>query len=210
MIQHIFFTLILLSLSSCSVFGIQDEEGPDYEVLKKSGPFEIRRYAPHIIAKVSVEGNYDESSGKAFRILAGYIFGDNSVEKEISMTSPVKVEENSQKISMTSPVKTSQNGQNLTMAFSMPAKYELNDLPRPNDKRITFEKISSKLIACHEFSWLSSSKKNKQKAEELREWVEKNKKYRARPGYSYAGYNPPWTLPPFRRNEVHIEVRIKK
>ena len=203
----IFLLSISSFLSACSFFGIQDEEGPEYVTIKKSKKFEIREYQPYIVAKVTVKGNYDESSGEAFKILAGYIFGDNSIEKEISMTSPVKVKEKSQKIDMTSPVKIKEDDQNLSMAFFMPSKYDIKDLPRPRDNRIRFEKIEQQKVAVLKYSWFSSSQKNKKKAKRLRNWINNKTKYQPLPGYSFAGYNPPWTLPPFKRNEVHIELK---
>lgn len=201
-------TLVLLTslLCSCSIFGIQDEEGPDYKVLTKVEDFEIRQYNSYIVAKTTVKGDFDEASSKAFRILANYIFGDNSVQKEISMTSPVEVEQESQEIAMTSPVKMTQESQSYTMTFSMPSKYTLETLPKPDDERIQLEEVDSKIIASHEYSWFSSQEKNDKKAQQLREWIKQNKNYQAKEGHSYAGYNPPWTLPFFRRNEVHIEV----
>ena len=207
--KQIVLTLIMISFCSCSLFGIQDEEGPDYKVIDKSEDFEIREYESYVVAKTTVRGNFDDASGDAFRILAGYIFGDNYTKEAISMTSPVKVEQASEKISMTAPVEVKQEGQELTMAFSMPSQYTLKTLPEPNDDRIEFTKIQSKIIASHEYSWFSSKEKNDKKAKELREWISDNPKYKTSPGYTYAGYNPPWTLPFFRRNEVHIELRLK-
>ena len=91
--------VLLFFLSSCSFFGIQNEEGPKYRILKKDGDFEIREYEPYIIAKTTVKGTYEEASGKAFKILAGYIFGKNKNDKKIAMTSPVEVKaKNSKKI----------------------------------------------------------------------------------------------------------------
>jgi hypothetical protein len=198
--------LSLIFLTSCSLFGIQDEEGPKYEVLVSDGDFEIRRYAPYIIAKTTVSGSYEESSGKAFRILAGYIFGKNEGEKKIAMTSPVEVNNKPMKIAMTSPVEMSEDKDSFTMAFSMPSKFSLEELPKPIDKRISFEQVPIKVVAAHRYSWLSSKKKNDKKAKELREWLKNYPQYKPLLDYSYAGFNPPWTIPFLRRNEVHIQL----
>jgi len=198
--------LLPLFITSCSLFGIQNEEGPKYKVLIKDGEFEIRKYEPYIVAKTILKGNFDDSSGDGFRILAGYIFGKNKGDKKIAMTSPVKMNQESTKIAMTSPVKMNQSGDSFTMAFSMPSQYTLANLPEPLDNRITFQKLESRLVASHKFSWLSSKKKNDQKAKELREWLKEHNQYKAMDNYSYAGYNPPWTIPFLRRNEVHIEL----
>ncbi|MGK0367481.1 MAG: hypothetical protein ACI9QD_000617 [Thermoproteota archaeon] len=202
--------LSLLSFSSCSLFGIQSEEGPKYKVLDREANFEIRQYMPYIVAEASVEGNYDESSGDAFRILAGYIFGKNKGNNKISMTSPVESKQEPYKIAMTAPVTMYQSGKNLTMSFSMPSKYTLKELPKPLDSRIKFREIKEKVVAVHRFSWLSSKDKNDKKAKELRQWLKKSGKYTYNNSYSYAGYNPPWTIPFLRRNEVLIQLQETK
>jgi hypothetical protein len=194
----------LLSFSSCSIFGIQSEESPKYKVLEAKGEFEIREYSSYIIAKTTVKGDYDESSGEAFKILAGYIFGKNKTENKISMTSPVLMKNEPQQIAMTSPVVMNQTEDSFSMTFSMPSKYTLENLPEPLDKRIKFEKVEVQIIASHRFSWFSSKKKNNLMAKELRDWLKNFKNYRASEGHSFAGYNPPWTLPFLKRNEVHI------
>ena len=199
----------IVFLSSCSLFGIQNEESPNYKVIVKEGEFEVRQYSSYIIAKTTVQGNYDDDSSKAFKILAGYIFGKNKGEKKIAMTSPVVLKEKSIKISMTSPVEMSQIGNSFVMSFSMPSKYTLETLPDPIDNRISFEKVEARMVASHRFSWLSSKIKNDIRAKELRDWLENKKQYITSEGYFYKGYNPPWTLPFLRRNEVSIKINIK-
>jgi hypothetical protein len=202
--------LSLLNFSSCSLLGIQSEEGPKYKVQDREANFEIRQYSPYIVAQISIEGNYDESSGDAFRILAGYIFGKNKGNKKLSMNSPVESKQEPSKIAMTSPVTMNQSRNNFTMSFSMPSKYTLKELPEPLDSRIKFREIKEKIVAVHRFSWLSSKDKNDKKAKELRQWLKKSDKYTYKNTYSYAGYNPPWTIPFLRRNEVLIPLQEKK
>jgi hypothetical protein len=197
----------LLLLSACSLFGVQSEEQPKYKVLVQDGDFEIREYAPYIVASVTVKGDFKKSQGKAFRILAGYIFGKNKGEKKIAMTSPVEMKNEPAKIAMTSPVEMSQNKDSFMMSFSMPSKYNLKNLPTPEDKRIVFKEVPSKIVATHQFSWYGSQSRNDSKAKELRSWLKKHKNYKQSSDYSYAGYNPPWTLPFFRRNEIQIVLK---
>jgi len=199
----------LLLTSSCSFFGVQTEEGPSYKVLVKEGGFEIREYAPYIVAETMVKGNFNDSSSDAFRVLAGYIFGKNKGNKKVSMASPVQMKQSSTKIAMTSPVEMSQTANSYTMRFSMPSKYSLEDLPKPLDARIKFKEMGPRILGSHQFSWTSSQKKNDKMAQELRQWLKKQENYKALENYSYAGYNPPWTIPFLRRNEIHIEL-LKK
>ena len=202
--------LTMATISSCSLFGIQSEEGPKYKVLVKDGNYEIRKYSPYLVAQITVEGDYNDSSGEAFRILAGYIFGKNQGENKVAMTSPVEIKKDPVKISMTSPVTMDQEEKSFTMRFSMPSKYTLYDLPRPLDKRITFKEVPSKVIAVHRYTLLGSQERNEKKAAELKLWLNNRNDYTFNPDYTYAGYNPPWTIPFLRRNEIQIELIIKE
>jgi len=207
--QFILYISIISLSTSCSLFGIQNEESPSYKIILKDGPFEIRKYDPYIVAEVKIKGSYKDSSGDAFRILAGYIFGKNKNDKSVSMTSPVMIEQRPVNITMTSPVQMNQIKNNLIMRFSMPSKYNLENLPTPLDKRITLKTVDSKIIAVLRFSWLNSKEKHDTKNNELRKWLKDYIEYIPNSNYSFAGYNPPWTLPFFRRNEVHIELKEK-
>jgi hypothetical protein len=193
--------------TSCSLVGIQNEEGPKYKVIKNEGNFEIREYSSYIVAKTTIKGDYKNSSGKAFRILAGYIFGKNKTKQKIAMTSPVEVQESSTKIAMTSPVLMDEKSGTFTMSFSMPSKYKLEDLPKPLDGSISFETVPKKIVAASRFSWFSGEEKRNKKVKELKAWIAKYPNYKPQETYTYAGYNPPWTIPFFRRNEVMVEVR---
>ena len=194
-----------LSVTSCSLFGVQSEEGPRYEVLKKNGDFEIRRYESYVVATTTVRGKKDNASEVAFKRLAGYIYGHNKDDKKLSMTSPVKIEQSTE-LPMTTPVKVSTKDNIYIMSFFMPSEYKINELPTPLDQKVKLKKIESKTVASHQYTWFSSDKRNESKAKELRQWLKTQGQYKAKDSYTYAGYNPPWTIPFLRRNEVHIEV----
>ena len=195
--------IILMGLmTGCSLFGIQTEETPRHKVLVKEGVFEIREYSAYIIAKTTVKGK--SNSSKAFRILAGYIFGKNQSKTQIAMTSPVEMQ--SEQIAMTAPVEINQAQDQMTMSFSMPSKYTLETLPKPNDENIQLERVDSKIVASIQFSGLRNDKTIEKRQKELRKWLTQYPQYRVDSSHSYAGYNPPWTIPFLRRNEVHIRL----
>ena len=108
------------------------------------------------------------------------------------------------KIAMTSPVKMNESQNFFSMSFSMPSEYKIEELPEPIDKRIFFERVPETIIASLRYTWFESNERNQTKANELREWLKNQNNYIASEGFSYAGYNPPWTLPFLRLNEVHI------
>lgn len=194
--------------TACSVFGVRSEETPKYEVLQKGADKEIRQYSSYIVAKVEVQGDYEKSQREGFRILAGYIFGGNQSKTKISMTAPVE-QAKSEKIAMTAPVELGPTATGWTMAFSMPSKYKIEDLPIPNDNRVKLEEVPSKIVGVITYTGSRSEELNREKASDLESWLRKEAGYEITGLARYAGYDPPWTLPPFRRNEMMFDL-VKK
>lgn len=193
----------------CSVFGIRNEETPKYQVLETDREFEVREYAPHIVAATQVQGAYEEAQNKAFRALAGYIFGDNEKKEKISMTAPVVQAPKSEKIAMTAPVIQSPTKSGWEMTFSMPSSYKLEDLPKPKNPDVELKMMDAKTFAVLGFTGFWDEKRIKAQGERLLEWLDKQSQYEAVSLPMFAGYNPPWTLPFLRKNEVLVEVRKK-
>lgn len=182
---------------------------PDYEVVTKAENRELRKYSGYIVAKTYVEGkDYDEAQGKAFRILANYIFGDNETKSDIEMTAPVvQKPAQSTEIAMTAPVVQTADANGWTMTFMMPRKYTLETLPVPKDDRVKFEQVEPKLMATIEFTWWSTESRNEAHARELRNWIETSlNQYKIISGPMYAGYDPPWTIPFLKRHEMQYEL----
>ena len=184
-------------------------EEPKYSVLEKSPPFELRSYAPMIVAEVQVEGDLDEASGQGFRLIAAYIFGQNQVSEKIAMTSPVVVEgqsPKSAKIAMTSPVTIESSAGQWTISFVMPAEYTMESLPKPLNPKVQLRQIPAVKRAVIGFTGFYNENKVTERTLELEEWM-KTKNLQAASAPKFARYNPPWTLPFLRRNEIMIDVR---
>ncbi|MFN5376100.1 MAG: SOUL family heme-binding protein, partial [Chitinophagaceae bacterium] len=114
--------LILVVFQSFMVASTNNTEKQAYKVIKKEEGFEIRYYPPATFATIqSSAKNYRELSGNGFRKIAGYIFGNN---------------ESSSKIAMTTPVHMDISNEGSSMSFVMPSKYDINNLPRPNDANV--------------------------------------------------------------------------
>jgi hypothetical protein len=195
-------TLLIISNSSMAI------EEPSYLVSDQEAPFEVRQYSPMIIAEVMVDGSRDEASNKGFRLIADFIFGNNSgvnlEPKKIAMTAPVTVEP--QKIAMTAPVTVEElEASQWRVQFVMPKEYTIESLPKPNNKEVNIRQVAGKRYAVNQFSGLNGSEKIDTKTKELKEWIEK-KHFRMIGTPQLARYNPPWTLPPWRRNEILIEI----
>jgi hypothetical protein len=183
-------------------------EIPKYKVIKKEGSFELREYNDFIIAKVEVNAkNYDEAANTGFKLLADFIFGNNTKRAKISMTAPVGEEEiSSEKIAMTAPVKVEAVTEHTyVISFTMPKRYSLENLPVPNNKAVTFEKIPSHKVAVLRFSGFVNERILKKKTNELQTWITEQK-INPQGNFSSARYDPPWTLWFLRRNEVIVSV----
>ena len=199
-------------VASCSVFGIRTAEELKYTVVSKSGDFEIRNYEPYISAVATMKGPYKEVQGDLFRILAGYIFGKNTTDSKIAMTAPVQTnpesKDSSEQIAMTAPVVLQPESDGVwKMAFSMPSEYTMQNLPKPLDPDITLVQVPAKLFAVIRFTGsFDDLEKRRSKAEELSKWLLTQPQYKSVGEPVFAGYDPPFTLPYLRRNEVLIEI----
>jgi SOUL heme-binding protein len=198
-----FFTLLIFSNTAMA------SEEPKYTLLEKDQAFELRAYTPKIIAEVIVDGDMREASSKGFRLIADFIFGNNTAQsgksEKISMTAPVSMEPRAEKISMTVPVGVQQASDGWKVYFVMPSQYALETLPKPNNPLVSIKQIPSQKFAVVRFSGLVDEEKMANKVVELTHWIE-IKKLKMIGGPELARYNPPWTLPFLRRNEVMIAV----
>ena len=183
---------------------MSDVEKPDYKVIQSEQNIEIRQYEPMIIAEVEVDGKREDAIGDGFRLLADYIFGNNTVQQVISMTAPVQQKEN-QKIAMTAPVQQQSTGKSWRMSFVMPSKYSMDSLPVPNNNRVRLKKILTKKFVVIEFSGTNSNENVTEHENQLMNYIEANQ-IKINDSPKYAFYNPPWSLPFLRRNEVMIEI----
>jgi len=185
-------------------------EEPQYEVLASTDDYEVRRYDSYIIAETDVEGTYKTAGNKAFRILAGYIFGDNQASEKMAMTAPVESRpaDDGVKMNMTAPV-TSAPGNDetgsYTYSFVMENKYSLETLPVPNDPRVRLRVLPERTVAVHRYSgtW---SEDNYLKHERLLLDALADDGISTRGVPMSARYNAPFTPWFMRRNEVMIEV----
>ena len=179
-------------------------EKPDYKVIQSEQNIEIRQYEPMIIAEVEVDGKREDAIRDGFRLIADYIFGNNTVEQNISMTTPVQQKEN-QKIAMTSPVQQQFAGKSWQISFVMPSKYNMDSLPVPNNNRVRLKEILTKKFVVIKFSGSNSNENVIGHENQLMNFIEANQ-INIIGSPKYAFYNAPWTLPFLRRNEVMIEI----
>ncbi len=216
------FAVVFTSILPCS-HAMATEE-PKFELIEKTGDFELRRYAPMIVAETWVEGSLAEGSNAGFRLIAGYIFGDNTSRaakaggsEKIAMTVPVTMEPGPQKIAMTAPVITESSaspspaavasdaapvrGERWRMHFVMPSRYTMETLPRPNNPRVNLREIPAQNIAAKVFSGFVTDERVREETAALHAWM-KARGLSPVDAPQLARYNPPWSIPFLRRNEV--------
>ena len=185
-------------------------EEPAFEVLVTADDYEIRRYAPYIVAEVDVDGDMKKAGNDAFRILAGYIFGDNEPGEKMAMTAPVttKPADQGQRMNMTAPVLSSaadHSTEAYTYAFVMESRYSMESLPKPLDPRIRLVEIPARVIAVRRYSGSWSNKNFLKNRDTLLAALEDDGVVLSGQPW-LARYNSPLTPWFLRRNEVLVEI----
>jgi hypothetical protein len=183
---------------------VSNVEQAKYTVLESHNNIELRDYAPMIVAEAEVSGERAKAISQGFRTIADYIFGNNAATQKVAMTAPV-IQQQSEKIAMTAPVIKQSSGDAWKVRFVMPAKYTLETLPKPNNPAVKLKEVKGKRFAVIRFSGLAGEKSLKEHTQKLMDYVSE-KKLNAISAPVYAFYNPHWTLPLLRRNEVMVEI----
>lgn len=197
-----------LAVSACAVVGDRrGTEEPAHAVVAQLGAVEIRRYPARLAAETEVAGAAEAVRNEGFRRLAGYIFGGNRGAEKIAMTAPVaQAPAEGARIAMTAPVAQQQAAPGRwTIRFYMPAQWTMATLPVPNDPTVRLVEVPGETMAVLRFSGDRGAEAVAARTAEL---------LGALAGTAWAPrgapvawfYDPPWTLPWLRRNEVAVRV----
>ena len=198
--------LTALSLAFVAFTGVvMATEEAEYEVVRKDGDFELRDYAPQVVAEVVVSGSFSSAGNRAFRPLFNYISGENAVQGEIAMTAPVSQTKQSRKIAMTSPVGQRASGTDWVISFVMPAKFTMDTIPRPTDPAVELREIPAHRMAAVRYSGRWTEERYRSHLKALLDWVEAND-LAANGEPVFARYNGPFTPWFMRRNEILLPV----
>jgi hypothetical protein len=182
--------LILIGGATFVVTSRAGYETASYKVEKKSGKFEIRQYASMTVVTAPMNGNSQNGSfGKLFQ----YISGSNEGEQKIAMTTPVFMPADS-------------SGRTKEMQFVVPGDVAKKGAPSPKDKSVRLKSMSGGKYAALRFSGRSGSADRKKKLAELKALI-KAEGLSVSGSPIFAGYDPPWTPGPMRRNEVLVRVK---
>jgi effector-binding domain-containing protein len=197
-------TAILLLLITGATTAMATEEAP-YTIIKTDDIFELREYAPQVLAEIIVDGDLEGAGNKAFRPLFRYISGDNKSRGKISMTAPVSQEQKGEEISMTAPVSQQSVQGKWAVSFMMPASFTMETLPTPDDPNIKLRQVPARRVAAVRYSGFWSEEKYLLNKEKLEKWIKENR-FTVTGEPVWARYNAPFTPWFMRRNEILIPV----
>ncbi len=204
-------TLVAL-LAGCSVFGSSGVEIAPYRVIERDDAqnIELRHYEQLILVSAPMGGDMDARKNAPFSKLFDYISGNNVSNTEVPMTAPVllsaETDDKGTKIPMTAPVFLEADGSSGSMSFVLPASYTLATTPKPLDPQLEISGISDVTYAVIQFSGFLNASNIERHRELLDKWIDSKGLETIGP-YKAAGYNPPFTIPALRRNEVLIPVK---
>lgn len=181
-----------MAKSAGSLVGIRaGTEEPPYVIVGKARGLEIRSYGPRIAAETMVVADEESARNTGFRRLAGYIFGGNTGKSKIAMTAPVS--------------ETAGPGRSWRIRFFMPPEWTMDTLPTPENRDVALVELPGETVAALRFRGDRSRSAVTTRSAELQrvladtEWVPT--------GEPVAWfYDPPWTVPFLRRNEVVVPV----
>lgn len=217
------------------VFGVISVESAAFSVVSAHQNYDVRRYQQVVVAETDYEQHgSDDRKGQsaAFRRLAKYIgvFGTPENAKAgsseaIAMTAPVLTSEaiamtapviTTEAIAMTAPVLTQSSGKDLTtktMKFVMPKQFTMDSIPKPTNDAVRVVEHPEQLMAVSVFSGTASDATAAKHAEALVSaiqadglTVDSSKAAAGERVWQLAQFNPPWTIPFLRTNEILIPI----
>lgn len=141
---------------------------------------------------------------------------------KMAMTAPVAMETTTkpQKLAMTAPVamesNNNSNDKNKVMKFFLPAEYDAMDkIPIPTNPQVHIAEIPPAVGAVHRYSGSYDDQHNQAAALELAAQLRHDGVNRMTDdyvlgAYQFWGYNPPFCIPAFRRNEIWLELTLEE
>jgi len=209
MLARFFYYLVTGAEAVISVFGIRSfYEQPYYTVVERLGDaIEIRSYGPHLAVETTVEGpDSNTAENEAFRLLLGYIAGANRGSARFAMTAPVEQISQPSLIAMTAPLQiTGKQSNRVSMRFFLPGALAAKGAPEPLNNRVRIVEVAPSTLAVVRFTGGLTEDVEARRSKELVDGV-KRSGWRAAGTPFLLAYDPPFTIPFLRRNEVAVAV----
>lgn len=182
------------------VIGIRLEDQPRFELLDRLGEIEIRRYLPEARAQVALPGTRAVALDRAFDVLAGYLFGENAEEREMSMTVPVYQQQTDQQRA------DQQHAEGWTIAFFLSNDMVPSELPAPVDSRIQLVRVPERYVASLRYTGNNTEARAQEAGETLLGSLRQQSRYLASGSLTFCTYDAPFTVPFLKRNEVQVAL----
>ncbi|MBB4210089.1 SOUL heme-binding protein [Rhodothalassium salexigens DSM 2132] len=203
------FSFLLFLVATLAGCAMSETPTPDYTVERTAadGAIEIRRYGDLLVAEVDARGGRSQAAGDGFRALADYIFGGNQVSEKIAMTAPVLQTPSlpPSPASAATDVPDVAATERWRVQFVMPPGYDMASLPKPRSRRVELRRLQPRRVAVLRFSGFNWESTLAEKRDRLMAWLKREGLDTAGPP-TFAFYNPPWTPPFLKRNEVMVEL----
>lgn len=178
-----------------------------YRVVDKRGDVELREYEACVVADVTVTGDVEQAGNAAFRPLVTYISGANQSKTSLAMTAPVIQQADGERLAMTAPVLQESTGpRTWTVSFVLPGDRPLSDYPVPTNPQVTLRPLPAERAAALRWSGRWTAGNLAQKTQQLRDAMNEEG-WEAAGEPRWARFDPPWTPPFMRRNEIVIPIR---
>ncbi len=188
-------------VGACSVVGIRGgTEEPPFTVIGRDGQpaLEFRQYDARLAVETTIDAGEMAARSEGFKRLAAYIFGRNAGGNRIAMTAPV-----AQAVTLTMTAPVSQSGS--TIRFFLPKTVIAENAPRPIDDNVRLVTIPAETVAVLRFAGSTSPQAVAQYQSQLVSALQGTAWQASGAPYVWF-YDPPWTLPPFRRSEAVVPV----
>lgn len=206
---------LVAAVAAVTGAGAVAADGPAYTVVNSYPTFEVRQYAPYLVAEVTVPGPADQVGSQGFSLLSAYIFGGNKGRRSLAMTAPVTNTSVPVRLAMTAPVtqRTQSASANTTagdsggfiVQFTMPRGETLASLPAPDNTRVRLRELPGQLYAVITYSGRWTQANDQAHTDTLHKAaVDAGLKPVGEP--VIARYNAPFVPPPFRHNEVWLSL----
>jgi len=161
--------LLITTITLTTAMPAHAIDEPAFTVVQITDVFEVRQYAPYLVAEVLVPGPVNEAGSQGFNLLGGYIFGKNKGERKLEMTAPVTQQAAPPvKLEMTAPVTQTATPGGFLVQFVMPKGYTLATLPEPLDARVKLREVPGGRVAVIRFSGTWSQSTYDEHLEKLR------------------------------------------
>jgi hypothetical protein len=196
--SKLLYFLATFAESGLSVLGLRGSyEQPSYTVVQQLAPnIEIRAYPPRTVAQTPIR---EGRQGEAFERLFRYITGANTTRQRVNMT----VEQTARLIPMTVPVEIT--AADPMMRFYLPPAVVQAVSPTPTDPLVQVVSLPPAMLAVIRYSGTATDATRAAETALLSASLKRAGK-RADGPPLYFSYDPPFTPPFLRRNEVALPL----